>query len=111
MIAAVGLLVGGAWLVPLLSFEAVALVGAALTGLGILVGVPTGLYYHVLLHRCLRGRGVLAERWWLRPVEYHRHLTPDERRPVLAWFTIGGVGFALVMLGCLVVAGSLMLAP
>jgi len=73
--------------------------------------VPTGFWYHVRLHACLRARGPLPGRWWLRPTALHSRLVGDERPWVLVWFYAGGVGFLVTVAGCaLVVAGVLVQA-
>lgn len=105
----VGLLGAAALAAALLPAQTLVAAGVFCAGAGLLVGVPTGLWYHVVLYRCLRPRGPLPERWWVRPVALHRQLEPEERPPVLVWFYAGGAGFLLSVLGCgLVVAGVLL---
>jgi hypothetical protein len=104
------LLLGGAGLLaPLLPAQTVVVAGVACAAAGLLVGVPTGLWYHVKLHACLRGQGRLPARWWVRPVALHRRLTPEQRPAVLLWFYAGGAGFALSVLGCLLVVVGVLL--
>jgi hypothetical protein len=82
------------------------LAGAACAGAGLVVGVPTGFWYHVRLRACLSGREELPARWWVRPVALHSRLQDDERSGVLRWFYVGGLGFLMTVLGCaLVVVG------
>ncbi len=101
-LALLGPLIPGAWVV---------MAGAICTATGMLLGVPTGLWYHVKLRSCLGPRDELPERWWVRPVPLNARLRPEERARVLVWFYIGGVGFALCVLGCvLVLAGALLQA-
>jgi hypothetical protein len=104
------LLLGGAGLLaPLLAAQTVVAAGVVCAAAGLLVGVPTGLWYHLKLHACLRVQGPLPARWWVRPVALHRRLAPEQRPVVLLWFYAGGAGFALCVLGCgLVVAGVLL---
>lgn len=105
----VGLLGTAALVAPLLSGQTLVTAGVLCAAVGLLIGVPTGLWYHVLLYRCLRARGTLPQRWWLRPVVLHPRLAPAERPPVLLWFYAGGAGFMICVLGCgLVVAGVLL---
>lgn len=86
--------------------------GAACAALGLALGVPTGLWYHLRLRACLRARGDLPPRWWLRPVSLHGRLRAEERPEVLRWFTAGGLGFVLTLLGCgLVVVGVVLGNP
>lgn len=91
---------------PLLPAPVVVMTGAVCIGGGLLIGVPTGLWYHVKLHACLRDRGPVPARWWLRPATLHSLLAPDVRAVVLLWFYAGGAGFFVTVAGCtLVVAG------
>lgn len=90
-------LVSGAWWIA---------AGWYAVGAGLLLGVPTGLVYHVQLARVLGARGRLPARWWVRPVALHAELAPGERARVLPWFAVGGAGFGVVVLGCAaIVAG------
>lgn len=85
---------------PSLDPQQVLVAGAGITILGLLEGVPTGVWYHVALYRTLRVRGPLPERWWVHPVALHPSLRPEERPGVLRWFVAGGIGFVLVVIGC-----------
>jgi len=78
---------------------------------GLLLGVPTGLWYHVLLHRALRKKGPLPAAWWLRPNLLHDALSVDERRQIMRPFYAGAAGFALSLLGCVFVAAGAFRAP
>jgi len=66
---------------------------------GLLVGIPTGLWYHVVLYRQLATRMTLPPGWWRAPVELHAQLTPFQFRRVRPWFLLGAVGFLLCCLG------------
>ena len=77
--------------------------GAALAGLGLLVGLPTGVAYHVQLRRELGRCGQLAERWWLHPTGQHRYLDEAGARAIRLMFRLGGGGCGVVFLGCFVV--------
>jgi hypothetical protein len=79
---------------------------SALTEIGFLVlligmieGVPAGLYYHIVLYRILNPRKKLPPGWWISPKQYHVHLTEKETRRVMRWFILGGVGFLFCLLG------------
>jgi hypothetical protein len=102
-------LAGGSLVVQLVPAEWVVQASWACAGLGLLVGVPTGFWYHVKLRACLRRAGQLPERWWLRPVAHHERLTAEERPAVMFWFTVGGAGFGLTVLGCVGVAAGVLL--
>ncbi len=73
--------------------------GFRLLAVGLLVGIPTGLWYHVALYRALVGRVTLPPRWWKAPVELHTQLTPFELRRVRPWFVAGAIGFLLCCVG------------
>lgn len=67
--------------------------------LGLLIGIPTGWWYHVVLYRVLASRMALPRRWWQRPVELHPLLKAEEYRLVRPWFVTGAVGFVLCLAG------------
>jgi hypothetical protein len=100
VVGVVGLLAGLGLVGPLVPPDQWMVAGAVITGVGLLAGVPTGFWYHVALHRCLAPRLALPPRWWLHPVALHPALRASERRAVLSWFTAGGVGFAIAVVGC-----------
>ena len=66
---------------------------------GLLIGIPTGWWYHVVLYRTLARRMALPRRWWRRPVSLHPSLTPDEYQSVRPWFVAGALGFFLCLAG------------
>jgi hypothetical protein len=74
-------------------------VGLWLLVLGLLEGVPTGLYYHLVLYRILGPRGKLPPRWWILPQRYHAFLDEKEYSEVRRWFLLGGVGFFFAVVG------------
>jgi len=63
----------------------------------------------VKLRACLRRAGELPQRWWLQPVALHERLADEERPGVMFWFTVGGAGFGLTMLGCVAVGAGVLL--
>ena len=86
------------------------LLGLWVLAAGLLIGIPTGLWYHVALYRQLATRMALPSRWWQRPVELHQFLTPGEFRQVQPWFIVGAVGFVLCCVGGVAaIAGLLMM--
>ena len=103
------LLVATALVVQLVPAEWLVQAGWVCTAAGLLLGVPTGFWYHVRLRRCLRRAGELPAGWWLRPVAHHGRLAPEEQPGVLAWFFAGGVGFGLTVLGCFGVGAGVLL--
>jgi hypothetical protein len=78
--------------------------GLALVGLGMLVGVPAGFFYHLALYRMLRPRALLKRGWWLHPTGLHAALSADELHRLRGWFFLGGGGFIIALAGCLFVA-------
>lgn len=103
------LLVVVSWMSVLLSWQAVVFVGAVCAVVGLGIGLPTSLYYHVRLHRALHPRGQLPAGWWWNPMRYHSLLLPAERTPILIWFYTGAVSFGLIVLGCALAALGLLL--
>ena len=87
----VGTLVPLAWLL----FGALGLFAA-----GLLVGLPSGVRYHVVLRRALLACGPLPASWYWHPHRYHDALSPRARREVMPWFLLGAFGFALILAGC-----------
>lgn len=80
--------------------------GLAIFLVGLIEGIPTGFYYHVVLYRTLNNRGKLPRGWWWSPSRYHVHLTPGEYRKIRRWYFLGGVGFLLCIIGgVLAIAG------
>ncbi|MEL6179650.1 MAG: hypothetical protein AAFS10_11895 [Myxococcota bacterium] len=77
------------------------------TGIGMALGVPTGVVYHVQLYRKLNHRDALPNDWIWRPIGCNELLTPHERGAVIPWSIAGGVGFVIVVLGILIVALAL----
>jgi hypothetical protein len=73
--------------------------GFSAVAVGLLVGVPTGFVYHLLLRSALRSTGPLPPRWWLRPFELHERVDPSALRRMRRWFMVGGLGFLLCVLG------------
>ena len=103
VLIAVMLIVSAAWVTP---WEALYRAGIWLTLIGFVVGVPTGLVYHVRLYQALHPRGELSRGWYWSPIQYNRRLQPEERRSVMSWCYLGGAGFAVICLGLLtMVAG------
>ena len=90
----------GGLLLPLLSWTAVLQLGVLGVVLGLGLGIPTSLVYHVRLARVLAARGELPPRWWLAPTRLHERLRGAERRAVLRWFFLGGAGFVITLAGC-----------
>jgi hypothetical protein len=75
-------------------------------GIGFAFGTPTGFAYHVALYRALKPRNALPRLWWLRPNRHHDALKPAERPRVLFWFTLGAIGYLVIVVGCVLLAGA-----
>jgi len=76
---------------------------------GLVVGVPTGFWYHVVLYRIVSARIAVPRTWWLSPSALHVHLTDAEQRRIRPWYRLGGIGFVLSVVGGLAaIAGLLM---
>jgi hypothetical protein len=84
--------------------------GGACIAAGFVIGLPAGTLYHLKLYRCLATRGPVPKSFWLRPTSLHQELEPTEWRGIAPWFLIGGAGFALIVLGCVVVMLGLLRA-
>jgi hypothetical protein len=86
---------------------AVLATAGALTALGLVLGVPLGLYYHVVLRRELVRLSLLTPRWYMAPQKLHGALDEAGRGRVLPWFYAGGAGFLVIVLGLLLAVVSL----
>jgi len=86
-----------------LSVEILLKFGFALTGFGLILGVPTGFYYHLLLFKFLKKRVALPFFWWLSPLKYHVYLIEYELKGLKIWFQIGALGFFISLGGCFIV--------
>jgi hypothetical protein len=84
-------------------------VGFGVLFFGLLIGLPTGFWYHVILYRFVSARMPLPRAWWLSPSTLHTHLTGAERRRITPWYLIGGVGFVLCLVGGLAAIGGVLL--
>jgi hypothetical protein len=99
-----GALVGAAALVSLTPWTWLFGAGLVFMPLGLLIGVPAGLWYHVRLYRSLSPRGELGRGWWLHPTGLHGRLTDEERRAMRGPFFFGAAGFVVSILGCILFA-------
>lgn len=74
-------------------------IGLWLLVFGLIEGLPTGFYYHLVLYRILGPRGKLPPRWWMSPQKYHAYLDEKEYRVIRRWFVLGGIGFLFSVIG------------
>ena len=105
-VAAVGLVGFGA---TIFTPHLMTAIGLGTLLLGLLVGVPTGLWYHVILYRLVSAKTSLPRTWWLSPSDLHRHLTDAEQRRIRPWYRIGGIGFVLSVVGGIAAIAGLLI--
>jgi hypothetical protein len=96
----VAILSAGVWAWSALGPEVLLATGLWLVAGGLGFGLPTGIVYHVELHRALAKLGLLPRRWWLRPISLHPLLPPEDVFRVLAWCRLGAFGCAVAFVGC-----------
>jgi hypothetical protein len=94
-------------LLATLPIEAAAYWGSLTIAAGFLLGVPTGVVYHVLLWRELRRVGPVPSGWIWNPFGHHHRIGRRAERHVLPWAIAGGVGFVLIVIGMAVVTGGM----
>jgi hypothetical protein len=97
-------LVGGAALLAYVDWYYLFGGGIVVAALGLLLSLPTGLWYHLRLRRVLVKQGDLPRTWWLYPTRLHDRLEGDEKAWVLRPFYAGAFGMAVSIVGCLFVA-------
>lgn len=100
LLASVGLL-------ATLPLEAAAFWGTVVIVAGFLLGVPTGVVYHVLLWRELCRVPPVPKGWIWNPFGHHHRIGKAAERTVIPWAVAGGVGFVLIVIGMAVVTGGL----
>ena len=106
-LVAVGLVV---LLTTVLTAPVTIMLALGVLALGLVVGVPTGFWYHVLLYRIVSARITVPPRWWVSPSTLHVHLTDAERRRIWLWYRLGGIGFVLSVVGGLAAIAGLLMA-
>lgn len=101
MIIAFGLLgaVCGLGALLLLPWETLATAGLWLIAVGFVVGVPTGVQYHLELYRRLKPTGLLPDNWYWNPISCNDLLAEQDRPRVLAWCFAGAAGFMVILAG------------
>ena len=92
------------WVTP---WESLYRAGVWLTVAGFVIGLPTGVMYHVRLYQALHPRGELPRGWYWRPIQFNSRLSPAERSGVMAWCYVGGAGFAIICLGLLTMVAAI----
>lgn len=110
VVGVVAVLVAAGAAAATLTWQVLLVSGVVFVAVGTLVGIPTGVYYHVVLHRFLKLQGQVPRDWWLHPTRYHSRLEPWQMREMRPWFGLGAIGFGIMMLGCLIAALGVMVA-
>jgi hypothetical protein len=77
--------------------------GMVLTVVGLVFGVLTGFWYHVVLARAVAAPASTPQ-LWLRPASLHVRLDEISRRRVMPWFYAGAAGFVVTVVGLAVFA-------
>ena len=70
--------------------------------LGLVLGIPTGFYYHVLLRRALSKNPPVPQQWWLHPTRFHEELKREETRRLFVYFYLGAAGFFMILAGAFI---------
>ena len=96
-------------LAMLLTVPVLVMLAIGIMILGLVVGVPTGFWYHVVLYRLVAAKVPVPRRWWLSPSALHVHLTDAEERRIRLWYRLGGIGFVLAMVGGLAAIAALVI--
>jgi hypothetical protein len=103
-LALLGGLIGAAALITLTPWWWLFGAGLISMALGLLVGVPAGVWYHVRLYRLLRPTGRLSRTWWLRPTGLHDALDAAQQKRIRVPFYLGALGFVIAIVGCVLFA-------
>jgi hypothetical protein len=106
-ITSVMCLLSGVWFTP---WETLYYGGIWVTAAGFLVGVPTGMIYHLRLYQVLHPRGELPQGWYWRPLRFNSRLLPKERNTVMSWCYVGGLGFFIICIGLLMMGAGVSMA-
>jgi hypothetical protein len=99
VVGSVSLLGGLAWMVAALAPLTLLWCSGIVISLGVALGVPGGVVYHVLLRRELLRLAALAPGWIWRPTAFHGVLDERGIACIRPWFLMGGSGFGLIVLG------------
>lgn len=100
-VAAIG---GGALAWSTFAIEVILAAGLWLVAAGLVVGIPTGFWYHVELRRVLVASGELPARWWLHPTRLHGAIPHERWWRVMGWCYAGALGWLVSFAGCCVFA-------
>ena len=104
------LLAASAFALQFLDWTFLVWAGVACIAIGLVLGLPLAVVYHLKLWRTLQPRGALDPRWIWNPTAQHKYLRPDERWRVLSWFYAAVAAWSVSVLGCAMVALAAFLA-
>lgn len=82
----------------LVAWTSLLVAGMVVTAAGLLFGVLTGLWYHIVLARAVAAKAYTPQ-LWLRPASLHARLDEAGRRLVMPWFYAGAAGFVVTVVG------------
>ncbi len=68
-------------------------------GFGLLVGIPSGFWYHLELYRALTTKVQVPRKWWLSPTDYHIQLAQQELSKIRPWYLLGASAFTIALAG------------
>ena len=98
-------------MVSLCPWPTLATSAAILVGIGLAVGLPAGIGYHLKLARALADNAPSWRVLIVAPTSLHPQLVstvePQIRAAVMRWFYLGAAGFSIVMLGVLLMIAAL----
>ena len=100
-------LLGGLAALALVDTTLLIVSGTLVVLFGFLMGVPTGVMYHVRLYQALKPRDALDKKWIWGPIAHNDRLTDEEKSRVLPWCYAGAVGFGFIILGFIVAAAGI----
>lgn len=89
------------WALRVLSLSALFRASWWLIAAGLVVGVPFGLAYHIALFRALRHAEIEMRGWLWNPTRFHHRIPQHARLGIQVPFTLGALGAALCLVGCL----------
>ena len=90
----------------MLPWKVLGILGFWILVVGVVVGVPAGVAWHIALYRALHPRGLLPANWYWRPMDYHELLEYRQRGLVLGLCYLGAGGFFAIVLGSTLLTGA-----
>lgn len=93
-----------------LSAEAITQLGLSALLLGVMIGLPTGLWYQMTLYRLRAKKRPIPQRWWLSPSNDHAQLAREEITRIRRWSLLGVLGLFITLAGGLAAMAGLLLS-